>query len=576
LEKLCLFLSLLCLWPNTSQAAQNSGCRNQIEILGGSTAILRGKTIDTVEELREVMAKTKYQEAFRQILIKAGLGSRYDEVMKKIGELKKIDEFPEDTQFEWMAFRHKSDKTIGLLWNSCWEKNEPLKAWRFTLEIDGQNRIFAIPATCLNLALLKDRPPTCTLEAQVECSYPEKPSQIKVVATAQASGKSTIEDIRIEGVPEGVTDQDKAKERYETSFPVTESKTYSFKAWAIDDKKLESVACTDTVTVCEKPKPILPCASPSCSLKVHNEWQKDKKSGKLVITVEEATGEGTVVSVTSPHFEKSFSNPLQDEPIEVPDLERGEYTVRLVTKAKKPETIYPGAPECKDATCSTTVNLEPPPQEEPRPCCVSPWLFRAFGGWVEPQGSDVNDWIMTVDGEKGDFKFDFNQGLGFGMEIERLWPWKEPLEARKLSDSRWGWTLGLFRADLDTRWVFDSPQHWIMDDDRVPMLALTTGLNFHWWHQSWDFFTGPVVGFVSLEDGSYADGTAKPGTFEANFDDSFAFGARAGFDAFIGKCWGLTGGVEYLKISTEANFSGRTRDVDVDPLILKAGFVYHF
>lgn len=269
-------------------------------------------------------------------------------------------------------------------------------------------------------------------------------------------------------------------------------------------------------------------------------------------------------------------NPQQQQPIDVLGLEPGDYTVTLVAKAEEVKHEYPDSLKCKDAVCSTTVTLKKEEKVLPRPCCVSPWLFRTFGGWVEAQGSEVNDWIMTADGEKGDFKFDFNQGLGFGLEIERLWPWKEPWTDRKLSDARLGWTLGLFRANLDTRWVFDSPQHWIMDDDRVPMLALTTGLNFHWRHQSWLFFAGPMVGFVSFEDGSYADGTTKTGTFEANFDDSFAFGARVGFDTFIGECWGITGGLEYLKFSTEADFSGRSRDVDVDPLILKAGFVYHF
>lgn len=81
-----------------------------------------------------------------------------------------------------------------------------------------------------------------------------------------------------------------------------------------------------------------------------------------------------------------------------------------------------------------------------------------------------------------------------------------------------------------------------------------------------------MIGYAHFDDGTYADGTMKPGTFRAAFNDGFVYGANLGFDAFLGKCWGLTGGVEYLKASTKADFL----DVDVDPLILRVGFVYHF
>jgi outer membrane protein W len=79
------------------------------------------------------------------------------------------------------------------------------------------------------------------------------------------------------------------------------------------------------------------------------------------------------------------------------------------------------------------------------------------------------------------------------------------------------------------------------------------------------------------DDGSYADGNTDTGTFKARFEDGFAFGAGLGFDAFLGKCWGFTGGVEYFKVETEADrLEEDFLEVDVDPLIVKAGFVYHF
>ena len=44
-----------------------------------------------------------------------------------------------------------------------------------------------------------------------------------------------------------------------------------------------------------------------------------------------------------------------------------------------------------------------------------------------------------------------------------------------------------------------------------------------------------MIGWLRFDDTVYADGTSHPGTFNAEFDDAFAFGADAGFDAFLGK-----------------------------------------
>ena len=152
--------------------------------------------------------------------------------------------------------------------------------------------------------------------------------------------------------------------------------------------------------------------------------------------------------------------------------------------------------------------------------------------------------VRLANGKVGAFKFGFNEGLGFGLEFERLFAH----EGQPWNDAKWGWTFGLFRANVNTlRQVDITDQYWIRDKDRVPMLTLTTGLNYHWRGPKWDFFAGPVIGYAQFEDGTYADTSNKPGTFRANFDDNFIYGANVGFDGFLGKCWGITGGLEYLK-----------------------------
>ena len=64
------------------------------------------------------------------------------------------------------------------------------------------------------------------------------------------------------------------------------------------------------------------------------------------------------------------------------------------------------------------------------------------------------------------------------------------------------------------------------------------------------------------------------GTFHEEFDNALAFGASVGADAYFGEksCWGLSLGLDYLKLEA----SGDRIEVDVDPLVVKAGFVYRF
>ncbi len=201
------------------------------------------------------------------------------------------------------------------------------------------------------------------------------------------------------------------------------------------------------------------------------------------------------------------------------------------------------------------------------PCCETRWLFRSFAAFGTSQGSNTTGVFRTAGGELGDYKFHFNDGFGLGLEAERLFA-----APGKWQDAKWGWKLGLTRTDLDTIWTFDSPQRSIRDDDRIPVLALSTGINYHLHRGTWDFFAGPEIGFAHFGDGTYADGTLKPGTFPAAFEDKFFYGANLGVDALLGGCWGFTGGVDYMKSSTKADFL----DVDVDPLILRLGLVYHF
>ncbi len=556
--KSCLALLLLSLWTTPSHAA---ACRNPIPSLGGSTAIYRGKPLDSAAKLRDALKSKKTYKAFQETFAEAHLEDHFQEVMDIIEHMQDTDKksYGPRTPFVWMAYRAKSDKQVHLLRNSCWGGAKAFEAWEFTLKVGDKMRTYIIPINCLNLALLPEvphKPPTCSLTANVTCSSTEAPSTITIIATA--NGETSIQDVVIGGTgPTGSQNPLPFKSttnRYEWTLEASNSGTYFFTAVAKDSRGIESPACKAQVAVCEKKKT---CEPIPCTLEVTGKWPAGADQGFLTIKFDKV--DGTLLHLTGPGIDEMLA-PDPSGTNTFPVSQEGDYKVAL-TRPEKGDN-------CKSSSCTSTVNIVKPPPPPP-PCCDSPWLLRTYAGWVESQGSEQTGLVRLANGNVGAFKFGFNEGLGFGLELERLFAH----EGQSWKDARWGWTFGLFRANVNTLWQVDiTDRYWIRDKDRVPMLTLTTGFNYHWRGPKWDFFAGPVVGYAQFEDGTYADTSTKPGTFRANFDDNFTYGANVGFDGFLGKCWGITGGVEYLKVSTKAGFL----DVDVDPLILKAGFVYHF
>lgn len=80
-------MMLICLgflWPAVSSAAT---CRTQIPSLGGSTAIYRGKPLDSVAELQKALKSEKTYKAFQETFAAAHLESRFQEVMDIISRM---------------------------------------------------------------------------------------------------------------------------------------------------------------------------------------------------------------------------------------------------------------------------------------------------------------------------------------------------------------------------------------------------------------------------------------------------------------------------------------------------------
>ena len=308
-----LLLLLLLAYPTT--AASAAQCNNPIVVLGGSTAIWRGSEIDTVAELQDVVVNKKTQAAFREILEKADLKDRYEEVMQIIGSMteKDLRPIPKGTQFEWMAYRRRSDKHIGLLYKACWEGKSETKGWYFNLVVGPDTRTYVIPASCLNLSLLNRPPLDCRLTASARCSENSAPTKITIKAEPWARGRAWIDKVELEGVFQGepitLDNPSRTARPFEWSLDATKAGTYSFtaKVTATERGGHElSATCRDEVTVCK------PTGQPACELTATANCSKGSTPTKVKITATpKEKGEQTIT--LSGVFEKDGAS----EPIAI-------------------------------------------------------------------------------------------------------------------------------------------------------------------------------------------------------------------------------------------------------------------
>jgi hypothetical protein len=542
MKRTVLALGLLLVVANSADAQ----CKNPVPLVGGQTAIYRGEVLDTPERLRLALQRPRIQKAFHEILDKANMADRYDEVIRNLEALSHTDKYPHAAPFVWMAMRLRATKKVTLLRDSCWGGHDDLEAWTFTIQVDGKPATFIVPTVCLNLAKLPNPPPpTCTLSASVNCSASD-PAKITVKAAAQGVAPIRVDasGSRSDGKPVSLVPSQTANE-WEVRADDASSVTFSFTGTATDAYQQSSQACTTQAAVCVKN--VVPgCEKPpACNLKV------TASSEELQIETGDST-QPFSIDVFDPDGKVS----TRSSGGTVPDPKAGIYTVTL--KATSADVA------CKPAICSSTVRVPPPSP----PCCDSAWLLRGFALGAQAQGARQDGQVVTGSGQPAGFELGFGRGLGAGFELERRFSaWGNGGRT-----AGWGWTLGLWRADLATRWQIDFPSRFLLDHPRVPVTVATTGLNFHLPVQSWDLFIGPMIGFSRFNSGTYPDDSPGAGTLHANFKDTFTYGANLGFDAWLGKCWGLTGGVEYLKLAAKARFL----DVNVDPLLVRLGFVYHF
>ena len=205
---------------------------HRIPLLGGSTAILRDVTITSADEAAVLPGPGEVPESLsrnpRRSRSGRSLRRGHEDSRRDDGRPK--DAYDNGTQFEWMAYRRKTDKRIvcsGLL------LGRPLELRRLAvhLVVDGRTREFVIPATCLNLALFKAprrESPSCKLTAAVDCS-PGSAPPIVLTATAAAGDGAKITEVTL--TREAPPDSDRhslTKEPYTWSFGAPAEGAYSY------------------------------------------------------------------------------------------------------------------------------------------------------------------------------------------------------------------------------------------------------------------------------------------------------------------------------------------------------------
>lgn len=571
----CALAHLVIVLASPGDARAEKACSNPIVVLGGETAVVRKPEIGTAEKLREALNKecVPKQDCFKQALKDAlaadGKSDLYEPLFAALNKASDDDRKPVavGTELEWMAFRRTSDRKVQLGRHACWQGKAPFDAWYTNVSDGTVLRTFIVPTDCFNLALLKDLPPTCDIQATVSCAT----NTANVHVAARAPEKENILSVTLRGAKQGGAEleilpgkQENGQHRFD-NIKLPEAGDYNFTATATASNGLAS-ECSTAVSLCEKPA-YKPCPAPSCKLSLT--WPPAGKLGdSLIIAYDIKDNETAKLCIQRPSDAECIDTQCTDGRCSVAVDRYGIYQGKLTVTAPERNDCQPPP---QSATCTASFELREVEEEIVKPCCVTPWFLRAFGGYAVGLGSEQTGLFRLSQTEIGTFKVDFNQGLAFGVEVEGRFTGLGP--DGQLDDG-WGWKAGLTYANLDTVWIFDSSRRWLRDHDRVPALLLTTGPSYHWRLDDWDLHAGPLLGLASFENGSYADGSDIPGVFDLDFGESLAFGAGLGVDWSRGEkqCWGFSFGVDYLRIEADAG----DFDLDVDPLIAKAGFFYRF
>lgn len=493
--------------------------------LDGGNAVVDG----TVASRADLTAfGREYAEILGGVLEAQGLGDATKGVLETI-ESGKVSEMKlnQGDILQWMATRKKGAVTsFGPV---CMASETTYDAWKFDVTVDGMlettTHTFVIPKVCGNLALagtntkikLPIPVPVVALAVDRDCA-----SGVIHVDSTGSDANSTIAIISSEGAGHRIEAGD-----LDDPAPYTADLTFRIVA---ENKARDGKAQQTTKDVTVKACPAPPAA---CSLSL---------GGDDVFV-----RQPIVVNADGHWVDDGFALRVLDG--------KGREVERLVPGPKLPYTTTFSKPGLyriqggatneigEEAGCEATVFVRPRWNLRPKAVVISPT-------------DRTTDFLDTAGGMG-------SQGFGSDLGAE--------LDLEYHPTRLIGLELGALVGGVDAERRLDTGGVDVVETDGVGVTMAHLGLNFHFRGRSGvDFFLGPVVAMVDVDDASFAGGSDWQGGSDT------AFGGQLGLDVPLGSAtaWSLTGGIRYLGASFDDD--AVTGNVKMNPFIGALGLSYGF
>lgn len=494
--------------------------------LDGGNAVIDG----TVASRADLTAfGREYAEILGGVLEAQGLGDATKGVLETI-ESGKVSEMKlnQGDILQWMATRKKG--VVTSFGPVCMASDKTYDAWKFDVEVDGMlettTHTFVIPKVCGNLALAGTKKtvkppipvPVVALAVDRDCA-----SGVIHVDTSGSDANATVEIISSEGVGHQIKPGD-----IDDPAPYTADLTFRVVAEnSARDGKTQRTTKEVKVKACPAP----PAA---CTLSL---------GGDDVFVRQPIT-----VNADGHWVDDGFALRVLDG--------KGREVERLVPGPELPYTTMLSKPGLyriqggatneigEEAGCEATVFVRPRWNLRPKAVAISP--------------TDRSTDFLDSTGGMG------SQGFGSDIGAE--------LDLEYHPTRLIGLELGALVGGVDAERSMNVAGVNVAETDGVGVTMAHLGLNFHFRGRSGvDFFMGPVVAMVDVDDASFAGGNDWQGGSDT------ALGGQLGLDVPLGSAtaaWSLTGGIRYLGASFDDDAD--TGNVKMNPLVGALGLSYGF
>ncbi len=520
-----VFLSVAVAGMAADEVCPGIDKEGRVTRLDGGNAVVDG----TVASRADLTAfGREYAEILGGVLKAQGLGDATEGVLEAIesGPMTEVKLGQGDT-LQWMATRKKG--VVTSFGPVCMASEKVYDAWKFDVTVDGMLEetihTFVIPKICGNLALAGTRTvvkppipvPVVFLGVDRDCET----GMIKV-DTAGSDPNSQVVVMTADGIGHPV-------EAGSLEDPAPYEADLTFRIAAENSARDGKVQRTEKeVTV-----PACPAPPAECTLALNGD--------------DFFVRQPIIVNANGHWVEDGFALRVLDG--------KGREVERLVPGPELPYTTTFSKPGLyrvqggatneigEEAGCEATVFIRPR------------WNLRPKAVVISPTDRITN--FGSVTGDFGEQVFDSSVAAELDLEYH---------PTRLL-----GLEIGFLGGDVDAHRRMTVGTDSVLETDSVGVTMAHFALNFHFRGRSGvDFFLGPVVASVDVDDASFG----QTGDWQGGSDT--AVGGQLGLDIPLGKAsaWSLTGGVRFL----DADFDDDavTGPVAMDPLIANLGLSFGF